>query len=155
MQPKKETLNSETTRRQLMKDSLTLAGIGPLCCTTPELRPTSLHYRGAVLIVDLKQARELRKRGCARVIVDPGRKLNIIVANAGQNHFVALDRTCTHGGALCSYNSQRRSLQCTSLNHAEYDLHGVLLHGRTHGNLRAYEVRLTGTSLEIALEKKA
>ena len=58
----------------------------------------------------------------------------------------------THGGAQCTYNHKRRSLQCTSLNHAEYDLRGTLLHGRTHGNLRAYEVRRDGSVLQIRLE---
>jgi hypothetical protein len=41
------------------------------------------------------------------------------------------------------------------LNHAEYDIRGTLLHGRTHGNLRTYETVATDSSVEIRLERKA
>ena len=36
-----------------------------------------------------------------------------------------MDRSCTHGGAQCTYNPKHHTLQCTSLNHAEYDLGGT------------------------------
>jgi len=132
-----------------------LAGVPPLCCYTPEVPPESVTYEGATLILDLNKASGLRPVGSARAVVDAPRKLNIIVAHTDKRRFVALDRSCTHGGAPCTYNHKRRSLRCTSLNHAEYDLHGTLLHGRTHGHLRTYEVQLAGTRLEISLEKKA
>jgi len=132
-----------------------LAGVPPLCCTSPEVPHESVSYEGATLILDLNKASDLRPVGSARAVVDASRKLNIIVAHTQKKRFVALDRSCTHGGAQCAYNHKRRSLQCTSLNHAEYDLNGTLLHGRTHGNLHSYQVRLAGTRLEISFEKKA
>lgn len=142
-------------RRQLIQGALMLAGVPPLCCSTPEVSRESFSYQGDTLILDLNKASELRAVGSARAVVDVVRKLNIIVAHSEKRRFVALDRSCTHGGAQCAYNHKRRTLQCTSLNHAEYDLNGTLLHGRTHGNLRSYQVRLAGTRLEILLEKKA
>jgi Rieske Fe-S protein len=66
-----------------------------------------------------------------------------------------MDRSCTHGGAQCTFNPKRHTLQCTSLNHAEYDLQGTLLHGRTHGNLRTYETKTSGATVEIWLERHA
>jgi nitrite reductase/ring-hydroxylating ferredoxin subunit len=86
---------------------------------------------------------------------DAGRKVNIIVARADARRYVALDRSCTHGGAQCTYVHRRHRLRCTSLNHAEYELDGTLLHGRTHGNLRAYPVWVDGARLRIALEEQA
>ena len=77
------------------------------------------------------------------------------MAHAGKGRFAVLDRTRTHGGAMCAYNHKRQSLRCTSLNHAEYDLHGTLLHGRTHGNLREYVARVRGDRLEIEWEPKS
>jgi hypothetical protein len=56
---------------------------------------------------------------------------------------------------MCTYNSKRRTVQCTSLNHAEFDLQGTLLHGRTHGNLRTYTARAKGRILEIEIEATA
>ena len=142
-------------RRQLIQGALMLAGVPPLCCSAPEVSRESFSYQGDTLILDLNKASELRAVGSARAVVDVVRKLNIIVAHSEKRRFVALDRSCTHGGAQCAYNHKRRTLQCTSLNHAEYDLNGTLLHGRTHGNLRSYQARLAGTRLEILLEKKA
>jgi nitrite reductase/ring-hydroxylating ferredoxin subunit len=103
------------------------------------------------LVLDLDRARELQRVGSALAVVDGGRGVNVIVACTGRGRYAALDRTCTHGGAMCAYEHDRRSLRCTSLNHAEYALDGTLLHGRSHGNLRAYEARRRGSRLEIAL----
>lgn len=140
-------------RRQLLRGSLGFFGAIPLCCGTPRLSAESLKYEGDRLLVDLEKAPELRRAGLAAAIVDAERKLNLIVARTGKNDFVVLDRACTHGGAPCTYSHKRRTLQCTSLNHAEYDLRGTLLHGRTHGDLRAYETRRAGALLEIALRR--
>jgi nitrite reductase/ring-hydroxylating ferredoxin subunit len=139
------------SRRDILRQSLGLAGLSPLCCTTPEVQPGDVRFEGTLLVVDLDRARALRRVGSTRAIVDAGRGVNILVACTGEGRYAALDRTCTHGGAMCAYNHRRRTLQCTSLNHAEFDLRGTLLHGRTHGNLRAYEARCRGSRLEIAL----
>lgn len=126
------------------------AGV-PLCCVTPEAPAAGVAFDGEVLLLNLKLIPGLRSPGGACAVVDMSRKLNIIVARVEKNRFVALDRSCTHGGAQCTYNHERRSLRCTSLNHAEYDLNGTLLHGRTHGNLRAYPARLNGSMVEIRI----
>jgi nitrite reductase/ring-hydroxylating ferredoxin subunit len=139
------------SRREVLRQSLGLAGLPPPCCTTPELPPGDARFEGTLLVIDLGRARGLRRVGSARAIVDAARGVNILVACTDEGSYAALDRTCTHGGAMCAYNHRRRTLQCTSLNHAEFDLHGTLLHGRTHGNLRAYETRCRGSRLEIAL----
>jgi nitrite reductase/ring-hydroxylating ferredoxin subunit len=138
-------------RREWIQGSLMLAGVPPLCCTTPQAPPESIGYRGDTLVIDLAKVPDLGPVGSARAVVDPGRKLNIVVAHASRRRYVALDRSCTHGGAQCAYDHKRQTVRCTSLNHAEYALDGTLLHGRTHGNLRTYPVRLAGASLEISL----
>jgi hypothetical protein len=56
---------------------------------------------------------------------------------------------------MCIYNRKHQTIQCTSLNHAEYDLRGTLLHGRTHGNIRSYEVRSREQFLTILLEPQS
>jgi nitrite reductase/ring-hydroxylating ferredoxin subunit len=103
------------------------------------------------VVIDLNKAVVLRRTGAALAVVDTERKLNLIVIHVDRSLFVALDRSCTHGGAQCAFNGKRRTLKCTSLNHAEYGLDGKLLHGRTHGDLRAYETRREGSRLLIAL----
>jgi len=130
-----------------------LAGVAawPLCCRTGDAPVGSYRFDGTRLMIDLRRARELRKAGSAVAVVDAERKLNVIVACVEARRYAALDRTCTHGGAMCAYNHAHQTIQCTSLNHAEYDLNGKLLHGRTHGNVKAYATRLQGWLLEVEL----
>ena len=142
-------------RRGFLQSSVLLGVVGSLCCTTPAAPPDSVSFEGATLVLDLRRTPDLRAVGSACAVVDAGRKVNIIVARPDSHCYVAIDRSCTHGGAQCAYVHRRRRLRCTSLNHAEYELDGTLLHGRTHGNLRAYSVRLDGARLRIALEEKA
>jgi nitrite reductase/ring-hydroxylating ferredoxin subunit len=139
-------------RRQFLQGSLGLFGAVPLCCTTPEIRGASVRFEGTTLWIDLEQAPELHAVGSAVAVVDASRKLDLIIVHTGKGQFAALDRSCTHSGAQCTYSHKRRTVQCTSLNHAEYDLAGTLLHGRTHGNLRTYQVRHAGALIEIRLE---
>lgn len=143
------------SRREVLSASLGLAGLAPLCCSTPELPPQSFHFEGQLVVIDLERARELRRVGAAAAIVHGPRGVNVLVACTERGRYAALDRTCTHGGAQCAYNHSRRTLQCTSLNHAEYRLDGTLLHGRTHGNLKAYETRCTRSRVEIRLGPRA
>lgn len=145
---------SEIARRQILRAALSVA-IPPLCCTTPQLRQAGWTFEKNRITVDLARAPELRRPGAACCIVDPGRTLNLLLIHAGKGTFVAMDRACTHNGAQCTYNPNRRTVQCTSLNHAEYDLNGTLLHGRTHGDLRTYPVRFSRSTLEIRLERYA
>jgi nitrite reductase/ring-hydroxylating ferredoxin subunit len=145
---------SAISRRDVLRGSLGLAGLSPLCCSTPEVSPGSVHFEGLTLVVDLNGASELRRVGSAGAIVDTARDVNILVACTEKRRYVALDRSCTHNGAQCAYDHKRRTLQCTSLNHAEYSLDGTLLHGRSHGDLRAYETRCRGSRLEILLRQR-
>ena len=145
---------AEVSRREVLQQSLGLAGLSSLCCTTPEVPAGSFHFEALTLVIDLGAVPELRRTGSAAAIVDAAREVNILVACTEKRRYVALDRSCTHGGAQCAYDHRRRTVRCTSLNHAEYQLDGTLLHGRTHGDLRAYETRCSGSRLEIRLARR-
>lgn len=143
---------SEIQRRRFLQGALGVTGIPPLCCTTQAVPRQAVAFEPGSIRVDLTPIPELRRTGAAFSVIDENRKLNLILINAGHGHYTAMDRSCTHGGAQCTYNQKRRTLQCTSLNHAEYDLKGTLLHGRTHGNLRTYETAVSGAAIEILLK---
>jgi len=142
-------------RRQLIRSSLAMAGLPPLCCTTPEIPPASFTIQGAVLTIDLQRAPELRKPGAAVRVVDLERKVNLIVVHSARNRFAALDRSCTHGGAQVVYNGHNQTVQCTSWGHSEFALDGAVLGGSAKRPVRAYEIRRAGDRLEIVLEAKA
>ena len=132
-----------------------MAGLPPLCCTTPEIPPASFTIQGAVLIIDLQRAPELRKSGAAVRVVDLERKVNLIVVHPAKNRFAALDRSCTHGGAQVVYNGHNQTVQCTSWGHSEFALDGTVLGGTAKRPVRAYGIRRAGDRLEIVLEAKA
>ncbi len=142
-------------RRRFLEGALAATGIAPLCCMTRALPPDCLTFEPGRITVDLGNIPELSRTGVSFAVVNEERKINLMLIHAERGRFVAMDRTCTHGGAQCTYNSKRRTLQCTSLNHAEYDLRGTLLHGRTHGNLRTYRTAVSGSKVEILLEPNA
>lgn len=133
------------------REFLTVLSLAPLCCVSQPAVDGSWSIADGALKIDLKSEPVLRKVGEARTIVESGRKLNIIVVQHEQGKWTAVDRTCTHGGAMCAYQQRSRTLRCTSLNHAEYTLDGKLLHGRTHGDLRSYAVSRRGDWLEVDL----
>ncbi len=150
-----ERTGSEIERRHFLQGALAVAAIPPLCCTTQALPPESVAFALGKIVVDLARVPELRRTGAAFSIVEERRKINLILIHAGRGRYIAMERTCTHGGAMCTYSQKRRTLRCTSLNHAEYDLRGTLLHGRTHGNLQTYDTTTNGSTIEIGLERKA
>ena len=135
-------------RRELLARGLWAVGFAPLCCVTEPAPASAFSIEPGQVVMDRGL---LPRAGSAVALVDGDRKINLIVVRAERNRYAALDRSCTHGGAQCAYNNRRKTVQCTSLNHAEFDLNGTLLHGRTHGNLRTYEVRAEGKKLVISL----
>jgi nitrite reductase/ring-hydroxylating ferredoxin subunit len=149
MKPHEKT---QFSRRDVIGGALALAAVPPPCCVTPRAEVGCFRLEGQRLILDLRRAPELRPPGGSLAIFDKAHQLNLLVAHVGKGRYAALDRTCTHGGAMCAYDRKRRTLRCTSLNHAEYDLNGTLLHGRTHGNLRSYPARRRANALEIDLK---
>lgn len=140
-------------RREVLRSSLLLAALPPLCCSTPEVPKESVRFEGATVRLSLRLAPQLKNPGGSAALVEPDRGINLLVAHVTKGSYAAIDRTCTHGGAMCAYNERHRTLQCTSLNHAEYDLKGTLLHGRAHGNLKSYAVRIDGGDLLISLNE--
>jgi nitrite reductase/ring-hydroxylating ferredoxin subunit len=146
----------EIGRRNLLGAVTAIVGAPPWCCKTPSLPDGCLSFAPGKVLVNLALVPDLRRRtGAAFSVVDEDRKINLLLIHVERGRYVAMDRTCTHGGAQCTYNPKRQTLQCTSLNHAEYDLQGTLLHGRTHGNLRTYQTGKSGTTIEISLQDPA
>lgn len=153
--PQTDAVTSEIGRRRLLQAMTAMVGIPPPCCKTPSVPAAGIAFAPGKVMVDLSAVPDLRRTGSAYSVVDEGRKINVVLINVERGRYVAMDRTCTHGGAQCTYNSKRRTLQCTSLNHAEYDLAGTLLHGRTHGNLRTYKTERSESVIAILLENQA
>jgi Rieske Fe-S protein len=138
-------------RRELLRRSFALAGVPVVCCTTADIPPASVTYRGNSLVIDLKKAPELRKAGSAVRVVDVERSVNLIVVHGKKGRFSALERSCTHGGAQVAYNRVNDTVQCSSWGHSEFALDGALLGGSAKRPLPAHVCRLAGGKLEVTL----
>jgi Rieske Fe-S protein len=130
-------------------NSLALAGIPVLCCSTEEVPADSFRIDGTLLTLNLSSVALLRKRGSAARVVDLERGINLIVVRDKTGRFAALDRSCTHGGAQVAYNRRNDTVQCTSWGHSEFALDGAVLGGSARKPLRAFQTELAGNKLLI------
>ena len=108
-----------------------------------------------LVVIDLARAPELGRAGGAVKIVDPARKLHILIARPGKNELVALDQKCTHGGGPLTYVHRRRHLYCTCWGHAKFALDGTVLrwpNSQKPRPLRAHAVEQRGGLLHVHVE---
>lgn len=72
----------------------------------------------------------------------------IVVARVNSTTFIAVSAACTHEGTNVNYVGSSNSFNCP--NHgANYSNTGVRLNGPGSGNLKQYNVTLTGNSLRV------
>ena len=125
------------------------------CCTVPEAPADGVRIQPGLVTIDLARTSGLKQTGAAVKVVDPARKLRIIVARAGKDRFVALDQKCTHGGGALTYVHKHQHLYCTCWGHALFALDGSVLrwpNRQTPTPLRAHAVVQRGDLLEIRVE---
>ena len=121
---------------------------------TPQIHPPV--YEIAALdssleiIIDTEKVPELLTEGNAVKIIDSQMKDSIIIANTGNNVFVALSIACTHNGFEVEYKHDKKVFKCISLNRAEFSCEGHVIDGPTDKNLNAYPVRLQNQKLIVS-----
>jgi nitrite reductase/ring-hydroxylating ferredoxin subunit len=151
------------TRRAWLQTSVVLAGAPCAClaqashdcCTVPDAPAASVRIQPGLVTIDLARTPALTRTGAAVKIVDPARRLQIIVACPAKNQFVALDQKCTHGGGALTYVPKHKHLYCTCWGHAKFALDGGVLrwpNQQTPRPLRVHAVQRNGTLLEIRVE---
>jgi nitrite reductase/ring-hydroxylating ferredoxin subunit len=139
----------EISRRSLLLAAA--AALPPKCCETPDLPPTALALHGDSLTIRLQYAPLLRKPGSSAKF--SAGSLDLLLSHPAKNLYVVSSRKCTHGGGPLVYNELHQSIQCTSLNHTEYDLRGNILRGpaSVKDNLKTYPVSRRGDILTVTL----
>jgi Rieske Fe-S protein len=151
------------TRRRWLQTSTLLAGAPCAClakasndcCTVPEAPGDAVRIQNGLLTIDLTLTPGLKHIGSAVKVVDPARKLRVIIARPGKHQFVALDQKCTHGGGALTYVHRHKHLYCTCWGHAKFALDGSVLrwpNKLTPRPLRAHLVERKGNLLEIRVE---
>jgi len=74
----------------------------------------------------------------------------IIVANSGNNVFLALDSVCTHQGCTIGYNLASNTFPCPC-HGSVYSTTGSILNGPTTIPLKAYPVSKSGNIITVSL----
>ena len=154
---------NRVTRRGWLQTAALLGGVPCTClakasndcCAVPEAPADAFRIQPGLLSVDLDRTTALSRTGSAVKIVDPDRKLRIIIAHPGKDQFVALDQKCTHGGGSLTYVHKHKHLYCTCWGHAKFALDGKVLrwpNQQTPRPLRTYPVERKGNRLEIRVE---
>src|SRR4051812_48330130 len=82
------------------------------CCSLSEVPAGAIRIESGLITIDLAQTPGLSRVGSALKVVDPGRKLQVIVARPTKHGFVALDQKCTHGGGALTYVHRHKHLYC-------------------------------------------
>lgn len=125
------------TRRDLLRCTAALAGSAclcsasdasrTLCCITPQIEPGSLAFTENTISIDLDAAASLAEPGSSVNIIDPARRLDLIVVHAEKNRFAVLSGLCTHAPRPLTYIPQRGVLQCNNFNHSIFSLTGEVI----------------------------
>jgi nitrite reductase/ring-hydroxylating ferredoxin subunit len=151
------------TRRDLLQSAALLActrstcpgATARDCCALPEPAPDALHIEPGLVVLDLTRTPQLHHTGDALKIIDPARKLQILVARPERDRFVALSQRCTHGGGPLTYVHRHKHLYCTCWGHAKFALDGAVLrwpNSKQPVPLPAYPVERDGNRLLIRVE---
>ena len=132
-----------------------MAAVPRDCCTLPEAQPNAVKITPGLVSIDLARTPELARAGGAIKIVDPERKLQILVARTGKSEFAALDQKCTHGGGALTYVHRHKHVYCTCWGHAIFALDGAVIrwpNTQTPRPLRVHRVERAGGILTIRVE---
>jgi Rieske Fe-S protein len=156
--------NGKVTRREFIA---TTAAVGACMCglngcfifpnvgDTPQINPPVYEIAASDenldIIIDTGKVPELLNEGSSVKIIDSRIKESIIVANAGENDFIALSIACTHNGFEVEYKHDKKIFKCISLNRAEFSCEGHVIDGPTDRNLNAYPVRLQNDKLIVSM----
>jgi nitrite reductase/ring-hydroxylating ferredoxin subunit len=125
------------------------------CCTVPEAPADGVRIQPGLVTIDLARTPALGRTGSAVKVLDPARKLRIIIARPAKDRFVALDQKCTHGGGALTYVHKHKHLYCTCWGHSKFALDGSVLrwpNKQPPKPLRAHAVERKGNLLEIRVE---
>ncbi len=74
----------------------------------------------------------------------------VIIANTGNDIFVAIDSTCTHMGCTIGYNLAANNFPCPC-HGSVYSTTGAIINGPTVIPLKAYPVSKSGTIITVSL----
>jgi cytochrome b6-f complex iron-sulfur subunit len=98
------------------------------------------------ITIDLKSATYSALNTAGGTVLTKG----VIIANTGNNVFVALSSTCTHEGCTIGYSLAANNFPCPC-HGSIYSVTGSVLNGPAPAAVKSYPVNKTGDILTISL----
>lgn len=96
------------------------------------------------LVLDLNDSKFSNLKNDGGFVVES----NIIIANTGNNNFVALSSICTHNGCTIGYSSSENNFPCPC-HGSIFSTSGSVLQGPADTSLEQYTATIDGDSLTI------
>jgi cytochrome b6-f complex iron-sulfur subunit len=107
-------------------------------------KDTSTGGNNIIIDLSLPENSALNNTGGSKIVG------SIIVANTGNDKFVALEKTCTHEGCTVAYNSTASNFQCPC-HQSVYSTTGIVLSGPAPTALTSHSVSKSGNILTITV----
>jgi cytochrome b6-f complex iron-sulfur subunit len=92
----------------------------------------------------------LLNEGSSVKIIDSQINDSIIIANTGDDVFVALSISCTHNGFEVEYKHDKKLFRCISINRADFTCDGRVINGPTGKALTSYPIRRQDEKMTIS-----
>ena len=109
-------------------------------------------YSDGKLIIDLRRAPELDKRGDGIRLEGGGLPEKVLVISGEDGKFRAFRNRCTHlGHRRLDPVPGTNTVQCCSVNKSTYDYDGIKIHGPAPKPLVAYPAETEGDKLVVSM----
>lgn len=115
-------------------------------CSKAEDPGTTNNSGGEKLTIDLTNANYAALNNAGGSVVVQGK----IIANTGNNVFIALDSACTHNGCTVAYNQAANNFPCPC-HGSVFSNTGSVVTGPATLALKSYQVRKSGNTLTVSL----
>ena len=120
-------------------------------CKTAPLDAALWTAEGNQVTVRLGEAAALAPAGGAVRLEGKGLASSVLIVHTDDNHYLAFENRCTHGGRRIDPIAGKEELRCCSVNHSRFDYQGNKLSGPAEGSLKKYAVEKRGEELVVVL----
>jgi cytochrome b6-f complex iron-sulfur subunit len=116
-----------------------------MSCEKEDDNPSEDGNKSDEIVIDLNDSKysSLKSSGASVIVND------VIVANTGNDQFVALSSVCTHQGCTVGYNESSNNFPCPC-HGSVFSTSGNVLNGPASTPLMKYSVQKTGDILKIS-----
>jgi len=119
--------------------------MGTTSCTKEETADNTNNNPPQDLTIDLNDSKYADLNNAGGFVIEG----NIIIANVGNDTFIALSKTCTHAGCTVSYSASNNNFPCPC-HGSVFSTSGSVVNGPASSPLKAYNVTKSDNILTVS-----